>query len=266
MNRKCGFTLIELLVVVAIIAILAAILFPVFAKAREKARQSSCASNMKQIGLALLQYEQDFDEVHPAWSETIGGNNISWQDLIYAYVKSMNVWKCPSNQSQITLAYHPFAGVPTGQYIVVHYGANLNSLGGHWWDAYSPNAVNAGCGSFVPQGYQPFAISQFANPSNTIDVVEVNDDPNSGGTSCDSVDFMIDDNTDFATNLFAGHTTMSNYLFTDGHVKALRPFQTMQPGTNMWTIDNTATCSAYGSNFNTANANIVLQNAQTKYQ
>ncbi|MEN6304741.1 MAG: prepilin-type N-terminal cleavage/methylation domain-containing protein, partial [Armatimonadia bacterium] len=64
--KRRGFTLIELLVVIAIIAILAAILFPVFAKAREKARQSSCLSNMKQMGLACLQYAQDYDEVLPA--------------------------------------------------------------------------------------------------------------------------------------------------------------------------------------------------------
>jgi prepilin-type N-terminal cleavage/methylation domain-containing protein len=64
-NTKLGFTLIELLVVIAIIAILAAILFPVFAKVREKARQTTCTSNEKQIGLGILQYVQDYDETYP---------------------------------------------------------------------------------------------------------------------------------------------------------------------------------------------------------
>ena len=69
-HKRAGFTLIELLVVIAIIAILAAILFPVFAKAREKARQIACASNMKQIGLGIIQYTQDNDETFPSgvWS------------------------------------------------------------------------------------------------------------------------------------------------------------------------------------------------------
>jgi len=71
--RSFGFTLIELLVVIAIIAILAAILFPVFAKAREKARQTSCASNLKQIGLAFLQYGQDYDEIMPMGALTNKG-------------------------------------------------------------------------------------------------------------------------------------------------------------------------------------------------
>jgi prepilin-type N-terminal cleavage/methylation domain-containing protein len=86
---KSGFTLIELLVVIAIIAILASILFPVFAKAREKARQITCASNEKQMGLAILQYNQDNDESEPAGS----GNNATtwggeWPIQVYPYVKS----------------------------------------------------------------------------------------------------------------------------------------------------------------------------------
>ncbi|MGE5532426.1 MAG: DUF1559 domain-containing protein [Bacteroidota bacterium] len=93
-----GFTLIELLVVIAIIAILAAILFPVFAKAREKARQSSCLSNTKQIGLALMQYAQDYDEKVPNHCRN-GGNVVTtdcWGWSIQPYIKNTQVFTCPS--------------------------------------------------------------------------------------------------------------------------------------------------------------------------
>jgi len=94
-----GFTLIELLVVIAIIAILAAILFPVFATAREKARQSSCASNEKQLGIALIQYEQDYDESFPGGqgitATATGTIGFGWASSIYPYVKSTGVYACP---------------------------------------------------------------------------------------------------------------------------------------------------------------------------
>ena len=100
-NRK-AFTLIELLVVIAIIAILAAILFPVFATAREKARQTQCASNEKQLGLAFLQYIQDYDETWPyelvlrsgSW---VGAGGQEWAGPLYPYLKSLDVWKCPDD-------------------------------------------------------------------------------------------------------------------------------------------------------------------------
>jgi prepilin-type N-terminal cleavage/methylation domain-containing protein/prepilin-type processing-associated H-X9-DG protein len=115
-----GFTLIELLVVIAIIAILAAILFPVFAKAREKARQSSCLSNMKQLGIAALSYAQDYDERYgldccpmggPAPGVSITGfvsiedglTVLRWEDQMYPYVKNSQVFRCPSVSS--TYAY-----------------------------------------------------------------------------------------------------------------------------------------------------------------
>jgi prepilin-type N-terminal cleavage/methylation domain-containing protein/prepilin-type processing-associated H-X9-DG protein len=92
-----GFTLIELLVVIAIIAILAAILFPVFAKAREKARQSSCLSNTKQLALAFLSYSQDYDEVLPMYVDhayTFG--TMGWYNTIQPYIKNTQLMRCPS--------------------------------------------------------------------------------------------------------------------------------------------------------------------------
>jgi len=120
MKRSSGFTLIELLVVIAIIAILAAILFPVFAKVREKARQTTCTSNEKQIGLAILQYVQDYDETYPLvrFPNPAGAATqyTEWPVVVQPYIKSGNtrdnltnlyshppatgmvhgVWTCPS--------------------------------------------------------------------------------------------------------------------------------------------------------------------------
>ncbi|HEY3331943.1 MAG TPA: DUF1559 domain-containing protein [Capsulimonadaceae bacterium] len=137
-----GFTLIELLVVIAIIAILSAILFPVFAGAREKARQSGCLSNLKQIGLGLIQYSQDYDEtaIQPWYSNEVtvhlgasaddaasvistgatgnqpgfngnpkldGVNNYTWIDAVYPYIKSTHVFDCPSQSSNGASGYTP---------------------------------------------------------------------------------------------------------------------------------------------------------------
>ena len=125
-SKTRGFTLIELLVVIAIIAILAAILFPVFAQAREKARQSSCLNNEKQIGIGMLMYTQDYDECFPMlqWIDA-SGQAIDWMSAIYPYIKNGTtagvdgsgnlvnfgdggIWTCPS--------------FPTHQ--IVNYGAN----------------------------------------------------------------------------------------------------------------------------------------------
>src|ERR1700744_1312610 len=98
--KRNAFTLIELLVVIAIIAILAAILFPVFAKAREKARQTSCLSNEKQMGLGFMQYVQDFDETFPVGIKLSGDPRygLGWPATVYAYVKNKQVFLCPSDQ------------------------------------------------------------------------------------------------------------------------------------------------------------------------
>jgi prepilin-type N-terminal cleavage/methylation domain-containing protein/prepilin-type processing-associated H-X9-DG protein len=101
LKSKRGFTLIELLVVIAIIAILAAILFPVFAQAREKARQTSCASNLKNLGTAILLYTQDFDESFPlAAYVTPSFDVLTWHDLTDPYARNTNIWHCPSSSVQ----------------------------------------------------------------------------------------------------------------------------------------------------------------------
>jgi len=117
-----GFTLIELLVVIAIIAILAAILFPVFARARENARRASCMSNLKQIGIGIMMYTQDYDDTYPmimdpsrsytqntaspsvpaekytvaSPTESYVGNYFTWMDSVFPYTKSIQVLDCPS--------------------------------------------------------------------------------------------------------------------------------------------------------------------------
>ena len=135
MNRR-GFTLIELLVVIAIIAILAAILFPVFARAREKARQASCQSNLKQIGLAWLMYVQDYDEKltylwpTPSWSSYILRGD--------PYIKNRQLWQCPSSEDNVACACGYPGGFGDANYRQANYmynmwltvGESYNDLGG----------------------------------------------------------------------------------------------------------------------------------------
>ena len=106
MKANRGFTLIELLVVIAIIAILAAILFPVFAKAREKARQGSCLSNEKQIGVALMQYVQDYDETYPQsyyyLNPAVGGaaGYFQWSYTTQPYIRNWQIFVCPGDKNR----------------------------------------------------------------------------------------------------------------------------------------------------------------------
>lgn len=131
MQRR-GFTLIELLVVIAIIAILAAILFPVFAKAREKARQSSCLSNLKQIATAVLSYAQDYDERMPLScgyttpAVVLAGPewpNYWWQQ-VEPYMKNLQILACPSSSAK-----YVYSGGASDTRYVINYGYNYYAGG-----------------------------------------------------------------------------------------------------------------------------------------
>lgn len=152
MNRRAGgFTLIELLVVIAIIAILAAILFPVFAQAREAARKTSCTSNVKQLGLGMLMYVQDYDERFPLqfYINPIDFN-VLLGDLIHPYIKNYQIWRCPSRGAVGNdLCVAPTANnnnfAPTSCLYRTNYGMNValfvpNYYQGIYWTEPSPGA------------------------------------------------------------------------------------------------------------------------------
>ncbi len=139
MRKKSGFTLIELLVVIAIIAILAAILFPVFARAREKARQTSCLSNLKQIGLGALMYAQDYDGFFPTmyWTPVAGYDSgvsrggITVLDAVQPYVKNAQIWRCPSSSEVIythTNSVQQVSNYMFSCYVVLNGGATNRAL------------------------------------------------------------------------------------------------------------------------------------------
>jgi len=262
MKKLRGFTLIELLLVIAIIAILAAILFPVFAKAREKARQISCTSNMKQIGLAVTMYAQDFDETFPPKGVCADGNwqwN-AWETLVAPYVKngahtgsatgdtnySGSVFACPSNPNKSSAtAFSPGAFQYSSDYVCNSnqgFGKLLNLPAGQSGQGDGPFGGQNGTTAMG------VSIAAQAAPASLIAFAENNGGgPGASGWNVDPTDGNFSGDTG-TTNphsscLYAGHSGVSNYAFCDGHVKSQKPFATLSQrdggsgSTNQWTID-----------------------------
>lgn len=250
-----GFTLIELLVVIAIIAILAAILFPVFQKVRENARRAACLSNEKQIGLGVIQYQQDADEKNPGGLNGYGGGS-GWAGQIYPFVKSVGVFQCPDDSAR---------GPASASYALNANTSKASPACGPGVDCCVLTADSA-------------SIAQYNAPSNTVLVFEVTQsygydvsteilpkpigsasycggspsgagiggqyDPN-GYNGTDKGRTPGDGFMHYATGLLNGlatnngaynkiegrHAPGSNYVMADGHAKYLLP-QTVSPGGN----------------------------------
>jgi len=190
-----GFTLIELLVVIAIIAILAAILFPVFSRAREKARQSNCLSNTKQLVMGILMYAQDYDESIP-WNTYGTGPDYTWRNCIRPYVKNTQLFFCPSKRMDAATAY---TGAANDTAQLAGYAVNVHH--------YLANAPTPPYGA---------SLGQVEDSSSCILLME-----SDGGESQG-----LDTNTRgwVPTDPWAlRHNEGANYGFVDGHSKFLKP-------------------------------------------
>ena len=222
-KRVSAFTLIELLVVIAIIAILAAILFPVFARARENARRSSCQSNLKQIGLGIIQYAQDYDETMPRDKITVNGTNYAWSLGVFPYIKSTQVFACPSNTKNTQTNSDATSADGTIK-IPKSYQVSGDD-GGHRW----PMCVNKTWTDHVGAN-----LSELNFPAQSIMVWESRSDYS---TRSPAHSYSGVAGTQFSEGYgLTNHLTTSNYLFADGHVKALKPLATVTPD-NMWDYD-----------------------------
>jgi prepilin-type N-terminal cleavage/methylation domain-containing protein/prepilin-type processing-associated H-X9-DG protein len=232
---KKAFTLIEILVVLAILSILAALLFPVLARARENARRSSCQSNLKQIGLGIMQYAQDFDETFPI---LVGGDSSFSSDggvfaILQPYVKNTQVYQCPSEP-------YPPGTLDVSPWLYVDYQYNL-VLG---YDN-------------VDDTYRGLRLSQLTQSALTVMAADAKSNYPNGWTvgcpgnalSCAAGRAVFDHNSNRGAP--QRHLDTQNFLFTDGHVKAFRGESATQSA-QVWNQGTPGSISKSDPTYNTA--------------
>ena len=256
LRKSKGFTLIELLVVIAIIAILAAILFPVFGRARENARRSSCQSNLKQIGLGLAQYTQDYDERYPMiYSYNSTTPKQGWDGQIEPYLgikvtasttASAQIFVCPSDSipiaTSLNFTVRRSYSMPWNN---TDSTATYNNQGNT--NPYIGGGYNTSGSGYI----QGRAISEVISPATTLMVVERPFASNAfgvtNGAGCNSPSGAPAIGNGAQTNAAPSglgtpiHFDGYNYLFADGHVKFQKPEQTIGTGSmtnprGMWTL------------------------------
>ncbi|RYF32631.1 MAG: DUF1559 domain-containing protein [Cytophagaceae bacterium] len=227
----------ELLVVIAIIAILASILFPVFARARENARKASCMSNLKQMGLAAMQYTQDYDEKYAPVEVRPNGTRASWAQILQPYAKSTQLFVCPSDPNTNSVSPWlsnpadgslpaPFkvsyvANVQTG-----YAGAQILSLSSVQNPAGLVHITDGGAQASNPATSKGFVSETSPQKPTAYMLVDLNGWPGypPGGN------LATTSNTEWAAPSVR-HLGLVNILFFDGHVKPMRPEKWYYPST-----------------------------------